>query len=134
MPEVPTTAGETCQHECDAGCAIHPSRPARCRQFECVWLQGHGLIDERPDKVGWFGFVIVDQYLNFAAGGRSRGKSVLVVRECRGGVVDEPVFTRRLFDWIEKGSAIVVRRGYGPSASARLYGPKIPRGVDIPKP
>ena len=48
---VETKAGEWCQH-CDIGngCAIYKDRPADCRQFKCLWLEGYGDESERPDK------------------------------------------------------------------------------------
>jgi hypothetical protein len=39
VPEVPKLAGKWCQH-CTPGrgCAIHPTRPQQCRDFNCLWL------------------------------------------------------------------------------------------------
>lgn len=43
---------QTCDHVCGAGCAIYAERPACCRDFQCLWLQGHLGEDDRPDKLG----------------------------------------------------------------------------------
>jgi len=46
--------GVPCVHQdVDApGCAIHPTRPAICRAYTCLWLRG-GLDDaDRPDRLG----------------------------------------------------------------------------------
>ncbi len=33
-----------------AGCTIYENRPHECRDFTCMWLEGFGDEDERPDK------------------------------------------------------------------------------------
>ncbi len=43
---------QTCAHVCDAGCAIYEQRPDCCRDFQCLWLQGHLGEDDRPDRIG----------------------------------------------------------------------------------
>jgi hypothetical protein len=45
-------AGVPCEHQCDAGCAIHtsPDRPKRCGRFLCSWRRGFGGPNDRPDK------------------------------------------------------------------------------------
>ena len=42
-----------CPHECH-GCAIYMERPSVCREFECLWLQGLVVGDDRrrPDRLG----------------------------------------------------------------------------------
>lgn len=35
-----------------AGCGIYDARPDCCRDFQCLWLQGHLAEDDRPDKLG----------------------------------------------------------------------------------
>lgn len=41
-----------CEHQCALGCGIYESRPAECRNFQCLWLQGHFGKHHRPDKCG----------------------------------------------------------------------------------
>lgn len=36
------------------GCAVHGSAPETCGSFRCLWLQGVGPDDARPDRVGVF--------------------------------------------------------------------------------
>jgi hypothetical protein len=49
---------ETCEHVCEAGCAIYAERPGSCQTFECQWMRGvlevDGAIDieMRPDACG----------------------------------------------------------------------------------
>lgn len=41
-----------CEHSSVSGCAVHSSdaKPWACRVFSCLWLQGFGTDDERPDR------------------------------------------------------------------------------------
>jgi len=49
-PEIQKAAGVTCRH-CDAGCAIHATRPQLCRDYHCGWRQLPFLDDAwRPDR------------------------------------------------------------------------------------
>lgn len=34
------------------GCLVYADRPPSCRAFDCAWLRGAGLEEERPDKIG----------------------------------------------------------------------------------
>jgi hypothetical protein len=57
IPEVDKPAGRWCQH-CDIGkgCKIYATRPARCVDFQCLWLQSqaegrpHLEPELRPDR------------------------------------------------------------------------------------
>jgi len=133
IPEVPTLAGEHCRHECAEGCAVYATRPGRCRGFECAWIGGWGAKgSDRPDRIGWFGFI--DRYpeLNVAAGGGSRQGTVIVVRETRQGALQEPRFAEALGDWMRRGSAVLVQgRDEEGKQVVTLYGPKIPKGVSM---
>jgi hypothetical protein len=42
-----------CEH-CDLGkgCAIYEARPDVCQYFTCAWLNGTGVEDWRPDRLG----------------------------------------------------------------------------------
>ena len=51
-----------CPHQIVRGCGIHPERPQVCRDFECVWLAGHGRTDDRPDKLGVFLIYVESQF------------------------------------------------------------------------
>jgi hypothetical protein len=51
VPELSKPQGQWCSH-CliGKGCAIYPLRPQGCIDFRCLWLQGYGTDDMRPDK------------------------------------------------------------------------------------
>lgn len=59
------------------GCRIHASRPAVCRRYRCLWLQGGLAEHERPDRLG----AIVD----LQAGGEGVRLSI---RQAAAGVYD----------------------------------------------
>lgn len=40
------------EHGSRWGCGVYATRPASCRQFDCLWLQGDFAVDERPNVVG----------------------------------------------------------------------------------
>lgn len=132
IPEVPTLVGEHCKHECAEGCAIYATRPGRCRGFECVWIGGGGKVGDRPDRLGWVGYV--DRYpeFNVAAGGGSKSGTIIVVRETRQGALQEPRFVEALRDWMDRGSAVMVQESDQEGQRwITLYGPKIPKGVRV---
>ncbi|MEM1027485.1 MAG: hypothetical protein AAGJ38_05325 [Planctomycetota bacterium] len=52
IEELGKPAFSACAHECEAGCNAYASRPASCRDFRCLWLDGHLDEKDRPDKLG----------------------------------------------------------------------------------
>ena len=53
VDELAKPAGRDCLHQRGAnGCAIHATRPAICRSYRCLWLQGALEDGERPDAIG----------------------------------------------------------------------------------
>ena len=47
----PNPANTPCRHSTGAGCAIHPTRPTSCAQFQCIWSFAALLDDSwRPDQ------------------------------------------------------------------------------------
>src|SRR5947209_8748812 len=43
---------QRCQHQCDSGCAIYGQHPSSCQSYKCLWLDGWGPEEYRPDMVG----------------------------------------------------------------------------------
>lgn len=79
VDELEKPAGRDCVHQRGSrGCGIHATRPAICRTYRCLWLQG-GLEDgERPDATG----AVVDL--------ETTGVGLrLAIRESRPGIFDE---------------------------------------------
>jgi hypothetical protein len=61
VPGIVKLENGNCPHQCDTGCSIHADRPQQCRDYRCLWLQGH-LDDElRPDQSGYILDVALEQ-------------------------------------------------------------------------
>ena len=44
---------QPCAHLCaGGGCGIYAQRPGACRDYRCLWLDGHLGEDDRPDQLG----------------------------------------------------------------------------------
>lgn len=55
FPAVPSLGKPVCSlcvHAGAAGCAIYEARPAECRAYRCLWLDGDVLVEDRPDLLG----------------------------------------------------------------------------------
>lgn len=52
VPELKKPAWTKCAHVCATGCAIYPVRPKGCADFFCLWRQGFGEEEWRPDLLG----------------------------------------------------------------------------------
>ena len=44
----------TGEHTCstEGGCSVYEDKPTVCRDYRCLWLNGHGAEEDRPDKSG----------------------------------------------------------------------------------
>ncbi|MEO0514125.1 MAG: hypothetical protein AAF086_02370 [Planctomycetota bacterium] len=52
IEELAKPAFSTCAHDCGGGCDSYATRPQSCRDFRCLWLDGHLEESDRPDKLG----------------------------------------------------------------------------------
>lgn len=53
VDEIGKLGGARCLHQRAAGgCGIHPTRPAICRAYRCLWLSGGLREPDRPDRLG----------------------------------------------------------------------------------
>jgi hypothetical protein len=43
---------EKCARLSESGCDIYGSHPTSCKDYHCLWLDGWGGEDDRPDKLG----------------------------------------------------------------------------------
>lgn len=56
VDELGKLGGHPCRHQRighpQGGCGIHTARPAVCRAYRCLWLQGSLDAADRPDRLG----------------------------------------------------------------------------------
>lgn len=53
VPEILKPEMQACKNlASNGGCGIYGIHPWACRHFRCLWLEGFGEDDERPDKSG----------------------------------------------------------------------------------
>ncbi len=53
VEELEKPAFSKCVHSCEAmGCSAYYERPDSCRNFRCLWLDGHLGDADRPDQLG----------------------------------------------------------------------------------
>jgi hypothetical protein len=52
VDEIDKPLGVECQHVCASGCSVYATRPAGCRDFNCIWRYGLLGAAHRPDKLG----------------------------------------------------------------------------------
>ena len=119
IEELSKPAFTTCDHDCSSGCgsssnpdaeagdaggcAIYHDRPASCRSFRCLWLDGHLGEDDRPDKLGVIFTTTFDEQV---------GTHPLLV-EAVPGRADDPSITAAIEQLREKSPVLVLRPAGG---------------------
>lgn len=77
VDELPKLGGVPCAHVTASGCGIYARRPAVCRGYRCMWLQG-GLDEaDRPDRLGAVIDVVVEA-----------GVQRMAIREAKAGTFE----------------------------------------------
>ena len=80
VSEIEKPAREWCQHcVIGQGCRIYRDRPNQCKEFSCLWRDGYGAEETRPDKSG---VVLIGKDADVG--------SVLAIFEAREGALDTP--------------------------------------------
>jgi len=86
VDELAKLGGTPCVHQrAEGGCSIHPRRPATCRAYRCLWLQGRLGPGDRPDRLG--------AVLDLASRG---GFPELVVHEAEPGTLERSARLREI--------------------------------------
>jgi hypothetical protein len=103
VPALDKPQGKWCQHcQIGKGCAIQgqPERPEACAIFDCLWLQGYGTEEMRPDKS------------KVVMASTSDAKSlVLHVDPARPDAYRTPAFDRLIDVMIEGGGRVFIVTG-----------------------
>lgn len=99
VEEIAKRPGTRCSHLCDRGCGVYESRPASCREFECVWLQmasGPTPLPKRlrPDRSG---VLLVP----------SPEDGTVAAHCMRDGALEEKAMKRHVDRWLANGVSII---------------------------
>ena len=92
--ELGKPTGAACCHVVGNGCSIHSGRPAECRDFDCLWLQGWFDFADRPDALGVVFFVDC---------------GVVCVTESSPGASQNPRVKEIVSRFLEVGTSVVIR-------------------------
>jgi len=117
-------AWTNCEHECEAGCAIFDdeSRPSACGGYLCLWREGWGEDEDRPDKLGVLPEIGVSRAFHKIGSGED-GEQVMVVRARERD--DFNVFEEKKNRFVERGGVVV----YVTPKTQTIYGPKALAGI-----
>lgn len=110
VPELHKEAGESCTKLAESSCSSYGQRPRSCRDFDCLWLQGVGPTEARPDLSGLVLTVTVQDGVLGKAG------SVIVAHEATLGSSDTREATALLQSLVPVASAIIIVRPNGTRA------------------
>lgn len=84
IEELDKPAFRDCPNQCgtSGGCGAYHDRPTSCRDFRCLWLDGHLDENDRPDKLGAIFTTTHDNQV---------GVHPLIVEATPGGTTTPPV-------------------------------------------
>lgn len=112
----------------DRGCEIYRDRPNACRDYSCLWLQGHLGDHDRPDRIGVI-FTMTDH--------PTLGNIPMLI-ECHDGALDRPrirqaasvlAAAKPLVVLSRRGGQVIIPRDAGestqPAATPAAYQPVI---------
>jgi len=115
VPEVQSSSGKLCRN-CifGKGCSVYDDRPFACQRYSCVWLQGKGGENDRPDRLK-----IVMDYLSISFNGIE--VPIFNFWEVERGAIESPRTQQIMLANVEAGNIVVARIIREPSA---YYFPK----------
>lgn len=116
VPAVDKPACTLCAHVGQAGCAIYEARPAECRAYRCLWLDGEAREEDRPDLLRLVLDLpsLIEDHPDYA------GVPVVCAREVAAGSSEGP----RAAAMIGRLSRTFVVRLTAYGGSTRLVGPR----------
>lgn len=138
VPTLGKKANIRCEHLCAGKCGIYATRPSECAGYLCLWRQGWGTGEQRPDRLGAIVDLDVQSPETVAAFG-GRGVSVTTHdRSKMGGgvfrvhVTDETcapsdAIRHVVHEFVAAGEVVVLVH----DGRARAYGPAVPDGRDV---
>ena len=106
VPELSKPHYERCS-KLGPRCTIYSARPKSCRAFECLWLQGLGEPEHRPDHSGLVLAVTVKNGILGPAG------TVIVAHEVEPGASDLRINDALLQTVVSHTRAVIIARRDG---------------------
>ena len=89
----------TCSHSCAFGCNIYSQRPGSCRDYRCLWLDGHLTDEDHPDKLG----------VIFTTTYHPEWGTVIMIVECKSRAISQPQ-VKKAIDQISDHMPLVLMR------------------------
>lgn len=115
-----------CPNQCAAGCAIYKERPSECSTYLCMWRQGWGEEDDRPDKLGAVLDVAANRGLREVGGGIPGRAPVRMSMVDHAHVV--PARVRMAMDsFLRVGEVVILSY---PDRQT-VFGPTFPNGISF---
>lgn len=94
---------QACAHLCEeGGCGAYAQRPGACRDYRCLWLEGHLTEADRPDRLG----VI---FTGTADPARPDEGTLPMLIEVRPGAIDAPKVQQAIRNLSEKKPVVLMR-------------------------
>ncbi len=119
--ELPKPENQWCVYcGINKGCLIYANRPRSCQLFQCAWLIGYGLPEQRPDKIH-----IVPDFQEI----RGLGRFILYLWEGTEGALDSSFVRRQTRLNLEVGKAVLHIPILG---NPKLYLPRGKQSSDFP--
>jgi hypothetical protein len=101
VPELNKPANFQCQYS-NEGCDIYDHRPPTCRDWNCLWIEGHFGDKDRPDKTRFVSWLLP----------RSQSKQwdhpVIAMREIKEGSTVVPAGDRAIKKLNKNGCTVLV--------------------------
>jgi hypothetical protein len=120
VDELAKLGGTPCVHQrAGGGCQIYPRRPAICRSYRCLWLQGGLEPGDRPDRLG--------AVLDLASRG---GMPELVVHEAEPGALEGSPRLREIVERYRRAMPVRILDTRGVLDPDRPYRVLLPDGEE----
>lgn len=117
-----------CRHEMVGGCSVYAHRPETCAEFLCLWREGWGTDEMRPDKCGFMLWVQEQPEVYRYAQGFDRVPPLVVVAyEAEAGALGGEQFAVVRRNLLAACSVLMEFH----DATVRLFGMRFPEGQNV---
>ena len=104
--------GRRCDHQREEGqgCGIYATRPAICRAYRCLWLQGGLDLSDRPDRIG----AVIDLSTR-------EGPAYLGIRQLREGTFESSPRLQQIAEAFRETIPVRITRAEDAENASRPY-------------